>query len=571
MLGRLTDPAVAHRRRWLTLLVLCLSLMVIGIDNTILNVAIPTLAKPTSVGGLGASASELQWIVDAYTIVFAGLLLTSGSLGDRFGRYRALTIGLVIFGLGSALSAFAPSATVLIGTRALMGIGASAIMPATLSVLTNVFHDPRERAKAIGVWAGVSAIGIAVGPIVGGVLLQHFWWGSVFLVNVPVVCLALVAGFLLVPDSKDPNAGRLDPLGSLLSIAGLSILLWAIIEGPSNGWSSPSVLGGFVIGGVVLAGFFVWELKCSNPMLDVRFFENPRFSAASGAITLAFLALFGTIFLLTQYTQQVLGYSTVEAGAVFLPQSVVLMIFAPMSTRWVRKFGNKAVVATGLFILAAALALMATFQTDTAAWWVITITALSALGMAHVVAPATESIMGSLPRAKAGVGSAMNDTTRQVGGAVGVALLGSILASAFRPKVQDLLHGIVPGVVARQGGGLTRQRARSRARCAGGTAVRGTDRGRGPDQLRQRHARRRARGRGHRGDRRHRRADLAPGPGAHAPGRHRPGCALPRSVGRDRWTVGRLGSGRATATMIGFLAPRLGECDASVMHPRRHP
>jgi EmrB/QacA subfamily drug resistance transporter len=445
MLGRLRDPAIAHRRRWLTLLVLCLSLMVIGIDNTILNVAIPTLAKPTSAGGLGASASELQWIVDAYTIVFAGLLLTSGSLGDRFGRYRALTIGLVIFGLGSALSAFAPSATVLIGTRALMGIGASAIMPATLSVLTNVFHDPRERAKAIGVWAGVSAIGIAVGPIVGGVLLQHFWWGSVFLVNVPVVIIALALGYLLVPDSKDPHAGKLDPLGSLLSIVGLAVLLWAIIEGPSNGWTSASVLGGFAVGTVVLVGFFLWELHSSNPMLDVRFFENPRFSAASGAITLAFLALFGTIFLLTQYTQQVLGYSTVEAGAVFVPQSIVLMIFAPLSTRWVRMFGNKAVVATGLFILAVALMLMATFQTDTAAWWVIAITALSALGMAHVVAPATESIMGSLPRAKAGVGSAMNDTTRQVGGAVGVALLGSILASAFRPKVQDLLHGKVPG------------------------------------------------------------------------------------------------------------------------------
>jgi EmrB/QacA subfamily drug resistance transporter len=445
MLGRLTDPDVAHRRRWLTLLVLCLSLMVIGIDNTILNVAIPTLAKPTSAGGLGASASELQWIVDAYTIVFAGLLLTSGSLGDRFGRYRALTIGLVIFGTGSALSAFAPSATVLIGTRALMGIGASAIMPATLSVLTNVFHDPRERAKAIGVWAGVSAIGIAVGPIAGGVLLQHFWWGSVFLVNVPVVVVALVAGYLLVPDSKDPHAGKLDPLGSLLSIAGLSILLWAIIEGPSNGWGSPSVLAGFVVGGAVLTGFFVWELKSSHPMLDVRFFENPRFSAASGAITLAFLALFGTIFLLTQYFQQVLGYSTVAAGAVFLPQSIVLMIFAPLSTRWVRKFGNKVVVSGGLFVLAIALALEATFQTDSSAYWVVAITALSALGMAHVVAPATESIMGSLPRAKAGVGSAMNDTTRQVGGAVGVALLGSILASAFRPKVQDLLHGHVPG------------------------------------------------------------------------------------------------------------------------------
>jgi EmrB/QacA subfamily drug resistance transporter len=445
MLGRLTDPEIAHRRRWLTLLVLCLSLMVIGIDNTILNVAIPTLAKPTGAGGLGASASELQWIVDAYTIVFAGLLLTSGSLGDRFGRYRFLTIGLLIFGAGSAMSAFAPSATVLIGTRALMGIGASAIMPATLSVLTNVFHDPRERAKAIGVWAGVSAIGIAVGPIAGGVLLEHFWWGSVFLVNVPVVAVALFAGYLLVPDSKDPHAGRLDPLGSILSIAGLTVLLWAVIEGPSTGWTSPSILAGFVVGGAVLAGFFVWELKCSNPMLDVHFFENPRFSAASGAITLAFLALFGTIFLLTQYTQQVLGYSTVEAGAIFLPQSIVLMIFAPLSTRWVHKFGSKAVVSIGLFILAVSLVLMATFQTDSSAYWVVAVTALSAFGMAHVVAPATDSIMGSLPRAKAGVGSAMNDTTRQVGGAVGVALLGSILASAFRPKVQDLLLGHVPG------------------------------------------------------------------------------------------------------------------------------
>jgi EmrB/QacA subfamily drug resistance transporter len=377
--------------------------------------------------------------------VFAGLLLTSGSLGDRFGRYRALTIGLVIFGVGSAMSAFAPSATVLIGTRALMGIGASAIMPATLSVLTNVFHDPRERAKAIGVWAGVSAIGIAVGPIAGGVLLEHFWWGSVFLVNVPVVAVALFAGYLLVPDSKDPHAGRLDPLGSILSIAGLTVLLWAVIEGPSTGWTSPSILAGFVVGGAVLAGFFLWELKCSNPMLDVHFFENPRFSAASGAITLAFLALFGTIFLLTQYTQQVLGYSTVEAGAIFLPQSIVLMIFAPLSTRWVHTFGSKAVVSIGLFILAVSLVLMATFQTDSSAYWVVAVTALSAFGMAHVVAPATESIMGSLPRAKAGVGSAMNDTTRQVGGAVGVALLGSILASAFRPKVQDLLLGHVPG------------------------------------------------------------------------------------------------------------------------------
>ena len=472
MLGRLTDPEIAHRRRWLTLLVLCLSLMVIGIDNTILNVAIPTLAKPTSAGGLGASASELQWIVDAYTIVFAGLLLTSGSLGDRFGRYRALTIGLVIFGVGSALSAFAPSATVLIGTRALMGIGASAIMPATLSILTNVFHDPRERAKAIGVWAGVSAIGIAIGPIAGGVLLQHFWWGSVFLVNVPVVIIALVAGFLLVPDSRDPAAGRLDPLGSVLSIAGLSLLLWAIIEGPSNGWGSTSVLGGFIIGAAILTGFFVWELKCANPMLDVRFFENPRFSAASGAITLAFLALFGTIFLLTQYTQQVLGYTTVEAGAIFLPQSIVLMIFAPMSTRWVRMFGNKAVVATGLFVLAVALALMATFQTDSSAYLVVGITALSAFGMAHVVAPATESIMGSL-HARQGRRRLGHERHHPPGGRCrrrGVARIDPrvrVPSARARPPA-----GSRPGFVARPGGRLTGERAGRGPRRPVGASVR---------------------------------------------------------------------------------------------------
>ncbi len=444
MRGRLADPEVAYRRRWLTLLVLCLSLMVIGIDNTILNVALPTLAKPVSAGGLGATASELQWIVDAYTIVFAGLLLTAGSLGDRFGRYKGLSIGLAIFGVGSLCSALATSATMLIATRALMGFGAAWIMPATLSILTNVFISPRERAKAIGIWAGVSALGIAIGPITGGILLEHFWWGSVFLVNVPVVALALVLGYLLVPDSRDPAAPRLDPLGSALSIAGLGILLWAIIEGPNYGWGSSTVISGFAIGTLVLAGFFLWERHTSSPMLDVRFFRNPRFSAASGAITLAFLALFGTIFLLTQYLQTVLGYSTVEAGAVLLPQSAMLMIFAPLSTRTVRRFGNKAVVTAGMVILGLSLASMTTLTTTSGVGLVILVTMALGVGMAHIIAPATESIMGSLPRAKAGVGSAMNDTTRQVGGAVGVALLGSILVSAFRPHVRELLHGHVP-------------------------------------------------------------------------------------------------------------------------------
>ncbi|SRR5581483_10363437 len=443
----LRDPEVAHRRRWYTLLVLCLSLMVIGIDNTILNVALPTLSKPTAVGGLGASASQLQWIVDAYTLVFAGLLLTAGSLGDRFGRYRGLTIGLVIFGTGSTLSAFAPSAGALIATRALMGIGGAFIMPATLSVLTNVFTDHIERAKAIGIWAGVTAIGLGVGPLAGGTLLSHFWWGSVFLVNVPVVLLALAFGYALVPDSRDPSAPPLDPVGSLLSIAGLGSLLWSIIEGPGYGWGSPSILAGFVIAVVVLCSFIAWELHTDSPMLDVRFFKNPRFTVASGAITVIFLSLFGMIFLLTQYLQSVLGYSTVKAGAILIPQSITMMVLAPLSPRWVHRFGNKVVVASGMFVAGSSQLLMVTLGTNSSTLWVIVITVLLGVGMANIMAPATDSIMGSLPKEKAGVGSAMNDTTRQVGGAVGVALLGSVLTSHYTGAVTGALGNHVPGPV----------------------------------------------------------------------------------------------------------------------------
>ncbi len=444
MRERLRDPQVAFDRRWFTLLVLCLSLMVIGLDNTILNVALPTLAKTKAGGGLGASQSELQWIVDAYTIVFAGLLLTAGSLGDRFGRYKGLALGLTIFGTGSAMSAFASGATMLIATRALMGIGGAFIMPSTLSILTNVFRTPAERAKAIGIWAGVAALGIGLGPVTGGILLTHFWWGSVFLVNLPIVALGLVLGFFLVPESRDPAAPRLDPLGSLLSIAGLGALLWAIIEGPTHGWTSVSVLGGFALGTVLLLAFFGWEWRIDHPMLDVRFFENPRFSAASAAIMLTFLALFGTLFLMTQYLQSVLGYSTVKAGAVLIPQAVLLMIFAPMSTRWVRHFGNKVVVAAGMAVVAGSLLLMLTFNTNSGLLAVIVITALLGLGMANIMAPATESIMGSLPREKAGVGSAMNDTTRQVGGAVGVALLGSVLSSRYGASITAAIGKTVP-------------------------------------------------------------------------------------------------------------------------------
>ncbi len=444
MRSELKDPEIAYRRRWLTLAVLCMSLMVIGLDNTILNVALPTLSHAKNLGGLGASGSSLQWIVDAYTLVFAGLLLTMGSLGDRFGRYKFLTFGLVVFGIGSVLSAFAPSAGVLIATRSLMGIGGACIMPGTLSILSNLFRSPSERARAIGVWAGVSALGVGIGPVAGGALLTHFWWGSVFLVNVPIVVTALVLGYFFVPDSYDKTTPRLDPVGAALSIVSLGALLWAIIEAPSHGWTSSEIVAGFGVGAALLIAFFVWELRSSSPMLDLHFFQNPRFSAASAAIMLVFLALFGTIFLLTQYLQSVLGYSTLKAGAILIPQSVALMTFAFLSPRWVVRFGNKAVVAFGLTMVAISLVSFVTLDVGSSALHVILVSVLMGIGMGNVMAPATESIMGSLPREKAGVGSAMNDTTRQVGGAVGVAVLGSVLSSHYGPALSSALAGKVP-------------------------------------------------------------------------------------------------------------------------------
>ncbi|HEV7534280.1 MAG TPA: MFS transporter, partial [Acidimicrobiia bacterium] len=285
-------PDTAYDRRWWTLGVLCLSLVIIGVDNTILNVALPSIVRE-----LNAQGSALQWIIDAYTIVFAGLLLTAGSLGDRFGRKGALTFGLVLFAAFSALASQSRSATMLIVCRGLMGIGGAFIYPTTLSILTNVFTG-RERARAIGVWAGVSGLGIVVGPLGGGLLLEHFTWGSVFLVNVPLCTVAIVLVRLLVPDSHDPEEGKLDPVGALLSIATLMSLLYGIIEGPDLGWTAPPVMAGLGAGLLLLALFGFWELHTAHPMLDVRIFANPRFSAASGAITLTFFALFGSTFLL---------------------------------------------------------------------------------------------------------------------------------------------------------------------------------------------------------------------------------------------------------------------------------
>jgi len=420
------DPVAIHARRWWTLAVMCLSLMVIGVDNTILNVALPTLVRD-----LGATTSQLQWIVDSYTLVFAGLLLTAGSLGDRFGRRRALSAGLLVFGAGSVASALAGSAEQLILTRALMGVGGALIMPATLSIISNVFTVPAERGRAIAVWAGFSAMGIAIGPLSGGWLLEHFWWGSVFMVNIPIVVLALAGGRLFVPESKDPAPRGLDPPGALLSIVGLVALVWAIIEAPVHGWTDATTLSAFLLAAVFLAGFVAWERHTDHPMLDVHLFANPRFSAASIAVTLVFFALFGSTFLQTQYLQFLLGYSAFEAGLRVGPVALVLMVVAPLSARLVERVGTKVIVAAGLATVSFSLAILS-FATVTSGYPLVLASILVlGVGMGMTMAPATESIMGSLPRAKAGVGSAVNDTTRQVGGALGVAVLGSLLASTY--------------------------------------------------------------------------------------------------------------------------------------------
>jgi EmrB/QacA subfamily drug resistance transporter len=381
-------------------------------------------------------------MVDAYILVFAGLLLTMGAIGDRFGRKRALSIGLLLFGLGSLGAAFSGSANMLIATRAAMGIGGALIMPSTLSIITNVFSGA-ERGRAIAAWAAVSGLGIIGGPVLGGWLLEHFWWGSVFLVNVPIVLVAVVAGYFLVPESKDPNATPLDPIGAGLSIAGLSALVYAIIEAPANGWTDPLILAGFAIAAVLLGWMVWWELRTPHPMLRMSFFRNPRFSAASASITLVFFAMFGTVFLIAQYLQFVLGFSPFEAGLRVMPVAT-LIVAAPLSARLTEKLGSKIVVTTGLVIVAIALTVISGVEVDGGYGRVALALSIMGFGMGMTMAPATDSIMGSLPLAKAGVGSAMNDTTRQVGGALGVAVLGSVLASTYSTAMTPLVTALPP-------------------------------------------------------------------------------------------------------------------------------
>ena len=425
-----------YERRWAALWVLILSLFVISLDNTIMNVTLPTLVRE-----LGATASQLQWIVDSYILVFAGLLLTFGSLGDRFGRKGALTIGLVIFGTGSALGAFAQTPEQLIATRAFMGIGGALIMPATLSILTNIF-PAGERAKAIALWSAVAGLGFGLGPAIGGWMLERFWWGSVLLVNVPVILMAIALGHRLVPTSKDPAADRPDPVGAVLSMGALASLLYGVIEAPRHGWLTANTIGWVGAGLLLLAVFAIWELRSDHPMLDMRFFRNPRFTAASVAITLSFFALAASLFFLTQIFQFLMGYSTLKAGVAILPAALASAAGAPVGATVAKRFGAKVAVAAGLVTIGAGLAIVSAISTASGYGLLLAAMVVAGFGVGVAMTPATESIMGSLPKAKAGVGSAVNDTTREVGGALGVAVLGSLLASTFASGMADAVQGL---------------------------------------------------------------------------------------------------------------------------------
>ena len=422
------DPVV-HRRRWFLLGIMCLSLVMVVMSVAGLNVALPSLQRD-----LGATSSALQWVVDSYALVFAALLLPAGALGDRFGRKRALQFGLVVFTTGSFIGGLGTGATQVIVGRVITGIGAAFVMPATLSLLTTIF-PPEERRKAIAMWAGFAGAGGALGPIVSGALLGHYWWGSAFLVNVPIVAFVLLAVALFSPTSKDPDATPLDPIGAALSLVGLGALVFGIIEGPERGWSSGAVVAAFAVAAVGLVGFVLWERRTTHPMLPLALFKDRRMSVGSAVVTVAFFIMFGLFFLFTLYLQFVRGYSPLSAGLSTLPLAVTLVAIAPRSASLAERLGTGRVMASGFVLISAGFAVLALISTSTP--YVVLAVALVLLGagMSLTAAPATGSIMSAVPSAKAGVGSAVNDTTREVGGALGIAVLGSVASAVYRSTV----------------------------------------------------------------------------------------------------------------------------------------
>ena len=422
------QPAI-QSRRWFLLGIMCLSLVLVVMAVSGLNTALPTMQRD-----LDASASELQWIVDAYAVLFAGLLLTAGAIGDRFGRKRALIAGLLVFALSALLGGLATDATQVIASRALMGIGAAFIMPATLSIVASIF-PPHERTKAIAIWAGFAGAGGSIGPIVTGGLLESYWWGSTLLVNVPLALAVVAAVWALSPDSRDDTRTPLDPAGALLSLVGLSALIFGIIQGPEDGWTGTPVLTSFAVAATGLALFVWWERRSLHPMLPLHLFRDRRFSAGSGAITAAFFVMFGFFFLMTQYLQFGRSYSPLEAGLASLPLALTFVAVSPRSAALAERYGAHRVIAAGLGIVAIGFAALTTLTTETPYLVIGAAFAVLGAGMGITAAPATGEIMSSVPMSKAGVGSAVNDTTRELGGALGIALLGSIANSAYRSSI----------------------------------------------------------------------------------------------------------------------------------------
>jgi EmrB/QacA subfamily drug resistance transporter len=427
--------ATAHDRRWAILPVLCLSVFLVVVDNTIVNVALPSLSRD-----LGASTTALQWIVDVYSLAFAGLLLAGGGIGDRLGRKGVMQAGLVCFGIFSVAAAASHSTATLIAARALMGVSAAFIFPATLAILTSVFSDHAERQKALGIWGATSGIAVAFGPITGGALLEHFWYGSIFLINVPIVVVTLIGTVVLIPKLTPEPQHRFDTRGMLISTLGVTLLVLAIIQGPQWGWDAAGTLACFGGAAVLLTVFTLLELRTEHPLLDVRVFRIPRFTGGAVAISVAFFCLFGFIFLVTQYFQFVKGYSTLSAGVHTLPFAIVSAMATPLAAVVALRVGSRLVVGVGLLLMGGGLVMAGFTATPHAAFFgpIITAMVLLALGLSAITAPATEAVMGALAVDQVGAGAAVNNTTRELGGTLGVAVLGSVFASAYSPKISHV-------------------------------------------------------------------------------------------------------------------------------------
>ena len=445
------DTSTIQRRRWVILGVLVVGLLAIVIDNTVLNVALKTIASPAGKGGIGATQSQLEWAINSYTLVFAGLLFTFGVLGDRLGRKRVLIAGLVLFGLGSLFSAYSHSPDVLIAARAVMGLGGAAVMPQTLSIIANVF-EPGERSRAIGIWTSAVGIGVAIGPVLGGLLLAHFWWGSVFLINVPVTIGGVIASIILVPESRNPAAGRIDYVGVLASILGLVLLVFGIVQGgDGESWGSLGVLGP-VLGGLVVLGLFAWyESRIEHPSLDVRLFKIRALSASVGTVALLFFGFGGVYFFSSFYLQNVRGYSPLETGLLAVPFALGQFALSPRASSLVNRLGVRPVMATGMLANAVAIGGWAFLDQSSPIWIVAIMFFVQGAGLGLAVPTATATIMQALPRERAGAGSALTNTARQIAVALSVAVLGSILSSAYRSSLNPTLAHLP--AAARNGAG----------------------------------------------------------------------------------------------------------------------